>query len=81
MPRHATTPCTEVQDLLLHSPLAEERLRSNRCLSYRERKMSKLLRGVAAGYGARKLTGGCGCTGIIVFIILWYVLGHFGIFK
>ena len=43
--------------------------------------MSKLLRGVAAGYGARKLTGGCGCTGIIVFIILWWVLGHFGIFK
>jgi predicted tellurium resistance membrane protein TerC len=30
--------------------------------------MSKLLRGVAAGYGARKLTGGCGCMGIIVFI-------------
>ena len=42
--------------------------------------MSKLLRGVAAGYGARKLTGGCGCMGIIVFIILWYILGHFGIF-
>ena len=34
--------------------------------------MSKLLRGVAAGYGARKMTGGCGCTGIIVFIILWW---------
>jgi hypothetical protein len=43
--------------------------------------MSKLLRGVAAGYGSRKLTGGCGCMGIIVFIILWYILGHFGIFK
>jgi len=43
--------------------------------------MSKLLRGVAAGYGAKKLTGGCGCTGIIVFIILWWILGHFGIFK
>ena len=43
--------------------------------------MSKLLRGMAAGYGARKMTGGCGCTGIIVFIILWWLLGHFGIFK
>lgn len=43
--------------------------------------MSKLLRGLAAGYGARKLTGGCGCTGIIVFIILWWILGHFGIFR
>jgi hypothetical protein len=43
--------------------------------------MSKLLRGVVAGYGARKLTGGCGCMGIIVFIILWYLLGHIGIFR
>jgi hypothetical protein len=43
--------------------------------------MSKLLRGMAAGYGARKMTGGCGCSGIIVFIILWWILGHFGIFK
>lgn len=43
--------------------------------------MSKLLRGVAAGYGARKLTGGCGCMGIIVFIILWFVLGQIGIFR
>jgi hypothetical protein len=43
--------------------------------------MSKILRGMAAGYGARKLTGGCGCMGIIVFIILWWILGHFGIFR
>src|SRR5688500_5794572 len=43
--------------------------------------MSKLLRGIAAGYGARKLTGGCGCMGIIVFIILWFLLGNFGIFQ
>ena len=43
--------------------------------------MSKLLRGLAAGYGARKLTGGCGCTGIIVFILLWWLLGNFGIFQ
>ena len=43
--------------------------------------MSKLLRGIAAGYGARKLTGGCGCFGIVVFIILWIILDNFGIFK
>lgn len=43
--------------------------------------MSKILRGIAAGYGARKLTGGCGCFGIVVFIILWFILGNFGIFK
>lgn len=43
--------------------------------------MSKILRGIAAGYGARKLTGGCGCNGIIVFLILWYLLGYFGIFR
>jgi hypothetical protein len=42
--------------------------------------MSKLLRGVAAGYGAKKLGGGCFST-VLIFIILWWVLGHFGIFK
>jgi hypothetical protein len=42
--------------------------------------MSKLLRGLAAGYGAKKLGGGCFGT-IIVFVILWYVLGHFQIFQ
>jgi hypothetical protein len=42
--------------------------------------MSKILRGVAAGYGAKKLGGGCFST-VLIFIILWYVLGHFGIFK
>jgi hypothetical protein len=44
------------------------------------RTMSKLLRGVAAGYGAKKLGGGCFST-VLIFIILWWVLGHFGIFK
>ena len=43
--------------------------------------VSKLLRGVVAGYGAKKLTGGCGCLGIIVFIILWMILGNFRIFQ
>jgi len=42
--------------------------------------MSKLLRGLAAGWGAKKM--GCGCFGtVIMFFILWWVLGHFGIFK
>ena len=42
--------------------------------------MSKLLRGVAAGYGARKLGGGRFST-VIIFRILWWLLGHFGIFR
>jgi len=42
--------------------------------------VSKLLRGVAAGWGAKKMGGGCLST-IIIFIVLWYVLGHFGIFR
>ena len=42
--------------------------------------MSKLLRGLAAGFGAKRLGGGCFST-IIIFIILWVLLGHFGIFK
>jgi len=42
--------------------------------------MSKLLRGVTAGLGAKALGGGCFTT-ILVFAILWFVLGHFGIFQ
>jgi hypothetical protein len=42
--------------------------------------VSKLLRGVVAGYGAKRMGGGC-CSGIIIFIILWIILGYFGIFK
>jgi hypothetical protein len=42
--------------------------------------VSKLLRGLAAGWGAKKLGGGCFST-IIIFIVLWYVLGHFNIFR
>jgi hypothetical protein len=42
--------------------------------------MSKLLRGVAAGWGAKKLGGGCFST-ILVFILLWWLLGHFEIFR
>lgn len=40
--------------------------------------MSKALRALAAGYGAKKL-GGCGCGGLILFIIFWYLLGASGI--
>jgi hypothetical protein len=42
--------------------------------------MSKLLRGLAAGYGAKKLGGGCFST-ILIFILLWWLLGNFDIFK
>lgn len=42
--------------------------------------MSKLLRGLAAGWGAKKLGGGCLGT-ILVFLLLWWLLGHFEIFK
>jgi hypothetical protein len=38
--------------------------------------MNKLFRGLIAGYGAKKLGGGCLGT-IIVFIIIWWLLGNF----
>lgn len=38
--------------------------------------MSKILRGIAAGWGAKKLGGGCFTT-ILIFIVLWLLLGHF----
>ena len=42
--------------------------------------VSKLLRGLAAGYGAKKLGGGCFST-VLIFIVLWFILGYFGIFQ
>jgi hypothetical protein len=45
-----------------------------------ERAMSKLLRGLAAGYGAKKLGGGCFST-VLIFLLLWWLLGNFGIFQ
>jgi len=42
--------------------------------------MSKLLRGLAAGYGARKLGGGYFPT-VLVFILLWWPMGNFGLFE
>lgn len=37
--------------------------------------MQNWLRAIIAGYGAKKLGGGCVGT-ILVFIVLWYLLGH-----
>ncbi|CAN5817185.1 hypothetical protein BH23GEM6_BH23GEM6_08330 [soil metagenome] len=37
--------------------------------------MGNLARGCLAGYGANKLGGGCLGT-ILVFIILWWLLGY-----
>jgi hypothetical protein len=48
-------------------------------LQNRELHMSKILRGAAAGYGAKKLGGGCLST-VLVFIVLWWLLGNFEIF-
>ena len=42
--------------------------------------MSKLLRGLAAGYGAKKLGGGCFST-VLIFLVLWWLLGSFNIFQ
>jgi hypothetical protein len=39
--------------------------------------MRGLLRGVAAGWGASKLGGGCIST-IIIFLVLWFVLRGIG---
>jgi hypothetical protein len=39
------------------------------------REMSKLLRGLVAGYGAKKLGGGCFST-VLVFLLLWWLLGY-----
>jgi hypothetical protein len=37
--------------------------------------MNKLIRGLIAGYGAKKLGGGCIST-IIIFIVIYSLLGH-----
>jgi hypothetical protein len=42
--------------------------------------MSKILRGLAAGYGAKKLGGGCFST-ILIFLLLWWLLGGIDIFR
>jgi hypothetical protein len=38
--------------------------------------MSRLLKGLVAGWGASKLGGGC-ITTVIVFILIYWLLGNF----
>lgn len=42
--------------------------------------MSKILRGIAAGWGAKKLGGGCFTT-VLIFLLLWWLLGNFDVFQ
>jgi hypothetical protein len=37
--------------------------------------MSKLVKGLIAGYGAKKMGGGCFST-ILIFIVLYWLLGR-----
>jgi hypothetical protein len=37
--------------------------------------MNNIFKGLIAGYGAKKLGGGC-ITTVIVFIIIWNLLGQ-----
>ncbi len=37
--------------------------------------MNNLFRGLLAGYGAKKLGGGCFGT-ILLFILFWFILGQ-----
>ncbi len=39
--------------------------------------MNNLFRGLLAGYGAKKLGGGCFST-VLVFVVLWVLLGQCG---
>lgn len=44
-------------------------------LSWKSWIMNKLIRGLIAGYGAKKLGGGCFGT-IVVFVIIYWLLGQ-----
>jgi hypothetical protein len=61
----------------LPTPLIENRLVSG---LRKESALSKLLRAVVAGAGAWKWGGGCIST-ILIFIVLWWLLGNIGIFR
>ena len=37
--------------------------------------MSKIVKGLIAGYGAKKLGGGCFST-VLIFIVLYWLLGR-----
>jgi hypothetical protein len=76
---------------MYHYPEAESRQRARqrvgtapaferRDVNGADEGMSKLLRGLAAGYGAKKMGGGCFST-VLIFLVLWWLLGHFGIFR
>lgn len=39
--------------------------------------MNNFFRALIAGYGAKKLGGGCFST-ILIFIVIWYALGYCG---
>ena len=39
--------------------------------------MNNLFRGLLAGYGAKKLGGGCFAT-VLVFVLMWVLLGQCG---
>lgn len=39
--------------------------------------MRRVFRGLAAGYGAKKMGGGCIST-IIIFLVLWFLLRGIG---
>ena len=39
--------------------------------------MSKLVRALIAGYGAKKLGGGCIST-VLIFIVIFWLLGRLG---
>lgn len=43
--------------------------------SFQTQHMNNIFRGLIAGYGAKKLGGGCFST-ILIFIVIWYALGH-----
>jgi hypothetical protein len=38
--------------------------------------MNNIFRGLLAGYGAKKMGGGCIST-VLIFILLWWLLGKF----
>ncbi len=46
----------------------------------KKKPMSKILRGLVAGYGAKQ--AGCGCFGtVVLFFFLWWILGGIAIFQ
>ena len=71
-----------VHSVRFRAPDAGDDQRARRDTNERNERapMSKLLRGLAAGYGAKKLGGGCFST-VLIFLVLWWLLGHFGIFR